>query len=176
MYRQVEAPDLDALVTLEKTVFGPGAWTRGMLEQELNAPARTYLLYEQDGEIQAYGGFWHDGADAELMTIGVRPDCRGAGLGSGLLSRLIDQARHQSAARMLLEVRVDNEPALALYRRFGFRRLRLRKRYYQPEGIDAYAMSVDLRSPAVSGLPVGHEGAQARMGQTDKTGMGRDYE
>lgn len=45
---------------------------------------------------------------------------------------------------MLLEVRVDNIPALALYERFGFARMGLRKRYYQPEGVDAYTMCADL--------------------------------
>ena len=52
---------------------------------------------------------------------------------------------------MLLEVRVDNDPALALYQRFGFERMGLRKRYYQPEGIDAYTMSLDLK-PRVAGF------------------------
>lgn len=45
---------------------------------------------------------------------------------------------------MLLEVRVDNVPALALYERFGFKKMGLRKRYYQPEGVDAYTMCADL--------------------------------
>ena len=54
---------------------------------------------------------------------------------------------------MLLEVRVDNEPALALYQRFGFERMGLRKRYYQPEGIDAYTMSLDLKPRIVGFAP-----------------------
>ena len=53
---------------------------------------------------------------------------------------------------MLLEVRVDNMPALALYQRFGFQRLGLRKRYYQPEGIDAYTMSLDIARPHIAGF------------------------
>ena len=61
------------------------------------------------------------------------------------------RAREQGAKRMLLEVRVDNTPALALYERFGFAKMGLRKRYYQPEGIDAYTMSLDLK-PRVVGF------------------------
>ena len=40
---------------------------------------------------------------------------------------------------MLLEVRVDNEPAQRLYARYGFRQESLRKGYY-PGGIDALVL------------------------------------
>ena len=48
-------------------------------------------------------------------------------------------------------MRVDNTPALALYERFDFTKMGLRKRYYQPEGIDAYTMSLDLE-PRIVGF------------------------
>jgi ribosomal-protein-alanine N-acetyltransferase len=40
----------------------------------------------------------------------------------------------------VLEVRADNEPAIALYRREGFERIAVRRRYYEPEGVDAWIM------------------------------------
>ena len=67
------------------------------------------------------------------------------------MEALIARAREQGAQRMLLEVRVDNTPALALYERFGFARMGLRKRYYQLEGIDAYTMSLELK-PRIIGF------------------------
>ncbi|RBP98151.1 ribosomal-protein-alanine N-acetyltransferase [Bifidobacterium aemilianum] len=187
--------DLDSLVEqiarLEVQLFGPGAWTPGMVRDELSAPARTYLLDipAADGRLgspaaegsssmaqedpvnphaalgdmhlRAYGGFWFDGEDAELMTIGVEAAQQGRGIGARLLEALIGRARQQGATRMLLEVRVDNGPALALYDRFGFRRLGLRKRYYQPENVDAYTMALDL-APRLVGFsgqaPEGKEG------------------
>lgn len=104
--------------------------------------------------IRGYAGYWYDGDDAELMTIGVAKDAQRQGIAARLLEALISRARAQGAARMLLEVRVDNEPALALYRRFGFERMGLRKRYYQPGNIDAYTMSLDLNpdEPRVVGF------------------------
>ena len=53
---------------------------------------------------------------------------------------------------MLLEVRVDNEPALALYAKYGFEQIGLRKRYYQPEDVDAYTMRLVL-APLREGDP-----------------------
>lgn len=135
------------IAELEHELFGVGAWSRDAVGQELDAPARTYLLAVDDADhtvIHGYAGFWYDGDDAELMTIGVERDCQRQGVATRLLAALIDQARAQGARRMLLEVRVDNGPALRLYERHGFRRMGLRKRYYQPEGVDAYTMALDL--------------------------------
>lgn len=135
------------IAELEHELFGVGAWSRDAVGQELDAFARTYLLAVDDADhtvIHGYAGFWYDGDDAELMTIGVERDCQRQGVATRLLAALIDQARAQGARRMLLEVRVDNGPALRLYERHGFRRMGLRKRYYQPEGVDAYTMALDL--------------------------------
>ena len=144
-----------SIAQLEGELFGLGAWNANMVREELDAPARTYLL-DVFGEteqtvVRGYAGFWYDGEDAELMTIGVGKAYQRQGIAAALLQALVDEAKRQGASRMLLEVRVDNDPALALYHRFGFERMGLRKRYYQPEGIDAYTMSLDLK-PRVVGF------------------------
>lgn len=146
-----DAMDRDVVVAriadLERLLFSSGAWSEDAVRQELEAPARTYLLAVDDDDrtaILGYAGFWYDGDDAELMTIGVDAAWQGRGIATQLLDALLERARHQGARRMLLEVRVDNTPALRLYERHGFHRMGVRKRYYQPEGIDAYTMALDL--------------------------------
>ena len=143
-----------SIAQLEGELFGRGAWNANMVREELDAPARTYLLdvlgEAEQAVVRGYAGFW-DGEDAELMTIGVGKAYQRQGIAAALLQVLVDEAKRQGASRMLLEVRVDNDPALALYQRFGFERMGLRKRYYQPEGIDAYTMSLDLK-PRVVGF------------------------
>lgn len=144
-----------SIAQLEGELFGRGAWNANMVREELDAPARTYLLdvlgEAERAVVRGYAGFWYDGEDAELMTIGVGKAYQRQGIAAALLQALVDEAKRQGASRMLLEVRVDNDPALALYQRFGFERMGLRKRYYQPEGIDAYTMSLDLK-PRVVGF------------------------
>lgn len=144
-----------SIAQLEGELFGRGAWNANMVREELDAPARTYLLdvlgEAERAVVRGYAGFWYDGEDAELMTIGVGKAYQRQGIAAALLQVLVDEAKRQGASRMLLEVRVDNDPALALYQRFGFERMGLRKRYYQPEGIDAYTMSLDLK-PRVVGF------------------------
>ncbi|BAQ31626.1 ribosomal protein S18-alanine N-acetyltransferase [Bifidobacterium scardovii] len=168
-----------SITRLEAELFGRGAWNERMVRDELDAPARTYLLdieppaanagdagdvagelsgapaASDEPVIRGYAGFWYDGEDAELMTIGVGKAYQRRGIAAALLAALVDEAKRQGAARMLLEVRVDNDPAMALYQRFGFERMGLRKRYYQPEGIDAYTMSLDL-NPRIVGFAPSH--------------------
>ena len=141
-----------SIAQLEGELFGRGAWNANMVREELDAPACTDVLGEaEQAVVRGYAGFWYDGEDAELMTIGVGKAYQRQGIAAALLQALVDEAKRQGASRMLLEVRVDNDPALALYQRFGFERMGLRKRYYQPEGIDAYTMSLDLK-PRVVGF------------------------
>ena len=90
------------------------------------------------------------------MTIGVDPAAQRHGVGRQLLAALIERSRKVKAEAVLLEVRVDNAPAIAMYREFGFEVLGVRKRYYQPENMDAFTMRLDLAAAAdpVADAPV----------------------
>ncbi|MGH8881017.1 MAG: ribosomal protein S18-alanine N-acetyltransferase, partial [Stackebrandtia sp.] len=92
--------------------------------------------------------------EAQILNLSVVPDARRQGLGRALLERFIDDAQRSGAEQMFLEVRVSNAPAIALYEKYGFHIIGLRKRYYQPSGADAFTM----RRPAVTGFP--HPGAE----------------
>lgn len=142
--RGLTAGDLDVLVELERVLFGAGAWSRQSLAEEIDGPGRWYVGAEVAGELVGYAGLWFDGDDCQVMTIGTRPQEQGQGVGRILLDALLGRARELGGGSMFLEVRVDNGPALALYRRAGFEQLGLRKRYYQPENVDAWTMRKDL--------------------------------
>ncbi|WP_416517985.1 ribosomal protein S18-alanine N-acetyltransferase [Bifidobacterium asteroides] len=163
MIRRAALGDLDQLVDLEACVFGDQAWSRHELRFELSAPSRTYLVWDGRGAILGYGGYWSGERDAELMTIGVLPEARNRGIAGSLLSRLIAGADREGLQRMNLKVRVDNPAAINLYKDFGFSKTGLSKGYYQPEGVDAWAMTRPLSS--VGPGPVGSVGNRLSEGQ-----------
>ncbi|NMR18922.1 ribosomal protein S18-alanine N-acetyltransferase [Cellulomonas fimi] len=138
--------DLRVVEVLEVELFGAGAWSRAMLTEELDGPGRWYVAATLDGELVGYAGLWFDGDDAQVMTIGVEGAQQGRGIGGVLLDALVERARGLGARSLLLEVRVDNEPALGLYERFGFTRLGRRRGYYQPENTDAWTMRRELHA------------------------------
>ena len=145
--------DITRVAALEVELFGPSAWTMGMLTEELRGRGRWYVAAQPDGQgvpapLVGYAGLWFDGDSCHLMTIGVDPRVAGHGLGGAMLDALIERAREIDAISLLLEVAVDNERAIAMYTSRGFTTIGLRKRYYQPEDVDAYTMQLPLREGA----------------------------
>jgi GNAT superfamily N-acetyltransferase len=61
---------------------------------------------------------------SRLAAMALLPKARGKGVGGLTMDRLMDQARRRGYRSMELEVIEGNEPALRLYRRCGFRRMR----------------------------------------------------
>lgn len=147
--RALRASDVPRVAELERQLFGPSAWSEAMVAGELHAPGRWYLAaVEGDETLVGYAGLWFDGDVAQVMTIGVAPTLHRQGIGSALLAALVERGRELGAGALLLEVRVDNDAAIALYERFGFTVLSRRRRYYQPEDVDAWTMRLPLDAPA----------------------------
>lgn len=134
--------DLDVVVQLERELFGPQAWSRAALVEEMDGPGRTYLAAEVADELVGYAGLRFDGVDADVMTIGTQTSQQGRGVGRVLLRALLDRARELGSGRVFLEVRVDNDAAIHLYGSEGFQRIGRRRGYYQ--GVDAWTMCLDL--------------------------------
>jgi ribosomal-protein-alanine N-acetyltransferase len=131
--------DIEQIAALEQVLFPTDSpWTPAMFWAELSAGRHYVVVRDEAGRVDGYAGLAVGGDEAEVQTIGVRPDRQGGGIGRALLLELISAA---AGRRMLLEVRTDNEPALALYRSHGFETIGLRRRYYQPSGADAFSMS-----------------------------------
>jgi ribosomal-protein-alanine N-acetyltransferase len=138
--------DLPGIVELEKVGFEAGEqWSETAWADELAAPDR-YVLARLDREARIIGvaTFSCVGEMADLNRVIVRPEARGQGIGASLLRAGLEWASAVGARRMLLEVRPDNEPAVALYRRLGFDAITTRRDYYGP-GRDALVMLRALR-------------------------------
>jgi len=94
----------------------------------------------RSGTVVGYAGLWLVLDEAHVTTIAVHPDLRGHGLGELLLVRLVAIAQEMGAKRMTLEVRVSNEVAQTLYRKYSFKVEGVRRRYYSDNDEDALIM------------------------------------
>lgn len=128
------------LAEIEQLCFAV-PWSEKQLLEELENPLGSYFVAVEDGRVLGYIGSQTVIDETCVMNVAVRPDCRGKRLGSLLMEALVQDCLEKGSRLLTLEVRVSNEPALALYRAFGFQQVGLRKGYYEKPREDAIIMT-----------------------------------
>jgi ribosomal-protein-alanine N-acetyltransferase len=132
---------VDDVLGLEAQLFDDDRWSAATYWSELGQLDTRHYLVAVDGErIRGYAGLCDYPDEAFVQTLAVAPDAQGEGLGGRLLQALLDEAARRRQSRVSLEVRADNDRAIGLYERFGFRRAGVRRGYYSPSGTDALVM------------------------------------
>ena len=101
---------------------------------------RRLMRRTQRDRIVGFIGVWYMQDQMHLVTIAVDPTQQGRGIGARLLLECMDLAREAELPEVVLEVRVTNERAKALYERFGFHRAGTLLAYYKDNGEDAHVM------------------------------------
>ncbi len=132
---------LDELVALDQCCLG-GLWTKNGYQRELMSPNSHFLALSVDATqtIIGCGCFWEILEEAHITLLMISPQYQGQGLGQLLLYGLLQDAVKRNLERATLEVRVSNQPALSLYRKFGFQVAGQRKGYYKSTGEDALVL------------------------------------
>ena len=117
----------------------------GRLSRLLRPPERPRSpeLAEELRSIVGYAGIWVMTDEAHVTTIASHPEMRGRGVGELLLVALIHRSLEIGARWMTLEVRASNSVAQNLYRKYTFKEMGVRRRYYSDNGEDALVMWTD---------------------------------
>ncbi|SDD58462.1 ribosomal protein S18-alanine N-acetyltransferase [Glycomyces harbinensis] len=134
---------LPAVAAMEIAIFGPEAWSEGLLWSELSAGHDYRAVFDGDA-VAGYAGTAYGDAEAWLNNIAVDAAHRRRGVARMLMDDLVARARAGGAKSVFLEVAVDNVPAQRLYDLYGFYGIGVRKHYYQHTGTDAAVMRMDL--------------------------------
>jgi ribosomal-protein-alanine N-acetyltransferase len=139
--------DVKAVLAIEHAVF-PEPWTHRLFTEELaQRTTRAYRTLWIGRDLVGYGGLMFVDDEAHVNSIAIDPERQNAGLGTALLLDLIETALARGSRHLTLEVRVGNEPAITLYRRFGMAPVGVRAGYYAA-GADALIMwARDIDSP-----------------------------
>ncbi|GAB3544890.1 GNAT family N-acetyltransferase [Arthrobacter tumbae] len=144
--RPMRLQDIPAVGTLEQALFPIDAWPLELFFDEFaQTETRQYLVAQVDGELVGYCGVMVVGTTADIQTIGVLPDYEGRGIGTAMLTSMLEEARRRGAAETLLEVREDNPRARRLYELFGFEHIHTRRGYYR-DGVGAHVMRLIFNS------------------------------
>jgi mycothiol synthase len=132
--------DADGLLAVNNRAFAwhpdQGGWSEAQLRARMSEPwfrAEDLLVHRTDGQVDGF--CWTkvhpeltehepDGAReavGEIFVIAADPDSQGTGVGRALTVAGLDHLASMGLRRALLFVEADNEPAISLYERLGFR-------------------------------------------------------
>nr|BAL58912.1 ribosomal-protein-alanine N-acetyltransferase [Candidatus Acetothermum autotrophicum] len=158
--RRAVAADLERILEIERLSFA-APWPRDYLAQHLGDDG--FVVIEHENRVVGYTVIGIKipsflarlerrtralltGQEPEelppvghILNIAVDPAYRGRGLGKRLVEYALEYCRRLGAEQVELEVRTSNEPAIALYRKYGFV-IRERVPYYYSDGEDAFVM------------------------------------
>ena len=137
--------DVRAVLEIDRLSF-PIPWSENTYRYELLENQSSYLnvmeiQFNGENRIIGYIGFWYIVDEAHISTIAVHPDFREMGIGELLLRCVLKQASELKARLITLEVRVSNQTAMNLYRKYQFENVGNRPRYYRDNNEDALLMT-----------------------------------
>jgi [ribosomal protein S18]-alanine N-acetyltransferase len=124
--------DLDAIARLERDSFPDDQLSRRSIAHFLRAPHRPVIVAAVDGELGGYALLALRKSSQALRVYSIAVDARFArrGVGTALLQACEKYTRQHKMSRITLEVRYDNQPAIALYEKWGFRQFGEHEDYY----------------------------------------------
>ena len=141
MIREMTAADIEAVTAIDSAAFTK-AWRTRDFEDELAKDYSYWFIAERDGTAAGYAGIWCVYETAELIRIAAAPKAQRRGIASELTEHIIKCAKEHGCDKMMLEVRESNSAARALYKKYGFYEISVRKGYY--DGENAVIMEKDL--------------------------------
>lgn len=141
----MHAEHLDDLADLESTAFSR-PWSYDALAEELQNPLAVFLVAEDVDAESAVGylGMHHILDEGFIANLAVHPAYRRQGIARSLLREAQEYAEAHDLARLTLEVRASNVPAIALYEGMGFTRDGIRPGFYDSPKEDAAIYSYYL--------------------------------
>lgn len=115
---------LETIAELHKLCFPNKPW--GTQEFASLQKSGAEIISSEHGFI-----VWRAAADeVEIITIGVHPDHRGAGIADALLGLMERDIKNKNTRKIFLEVAADNHAAIGLYKKHGFCQIGIRPKYY----------------------------------------------
>lgn len=137
---QMQVQDVPEVYRIEaESIQNP--WSEKALAEELENSLAVFFVLRGPEGIRGYYGLHRVLDEADLVSIAVDARSRRQGLGALLMQHMLGWCRQHQVARLMLEVRVSNAPARAMYARFGFAEDGIRPGYYQNPREDAVLMS-----------------------------------
>ncbi len=135
----MQKEDLERVLIIEQASFTQ-PYSRDLFEEELQLDLAHPCVLKVGEALVGFVDYWIVKEEMHLINIAVDPAYRRLGLGSFMMEYLLRTSLEKGIQKIFLDVRTSNVAARALYQKFGFEKVGLRKRYYSDNNEDALVM------------------------------------
>ena len=138
--RKAKISDLEAIKEIEDESFINPFTKEDLLYEISQNPVSNFLVLEKDGLVVGFLDYWVTFDSATIDQIAVKKSERNQGFAKILFEKSINDLKELGEVSFFtLEVRASNEPAINLYKSFGFQKVTIKEKYYD-DGEDAIYM------------------------------------
>lgn len=121
--------DVPQVLRVEQAAY-PFPWSGGNFVDSIGSGYVCRVARDESGRLIGYFLMMMALDEAHLLNITVDPLMHGRGHGLALLQHATECARERGMRSIMLEVRPSNRRALAIYERYGYGRIGVRRNYY----------------------------------------------
>jgi len=145
-FRPMTLADVPHVIEIERDSY-PFPWSEGIFRDCVRVGYFCRVV-EMRGVICGYGILSFGAGEAHILNICIHRELRDQGIGRKLLGYLLENSRKSEMQDIFLEVRPSNPSAIHLYESLGFKRVGVRRGYYQasPGREDAWVYKLPLQS------------------------------
>ena len=118
-------------------------WNYETLKEELESNFSKYFIAKQNDNIVGFAGLKIILDEADLMNIVTKKCCRHEGIASNIMDKLIEYCKQEKIKCINLEVSIQNSIAINFYKKYNFKEVGLRKKYYD-NTYDAILMKLEF--------------------------------
>ena len=142
--------DLEEVLRIERLSFST-PWSRQAFLDELRNKEFSRMIIARACDRNIYKGilgyccYWIICDEVHITNMAAHNRYRRKGIGEKLLRHVIEEAKKMKSRLLTLEVRSSNLKAQALYQKFGFKAVTIRKKYYSDPREDALVMLLELK-------------------------------
>ena len=138
LIREMEIDDIMQVMAGETEIFGTTLGYDMLYNDLVLNHLAHYFVLEIDNCVEGYIGLWID-ENADVINFYISKEYQGMGFGSMLFDFAVRLCKMSRVKALSLEVRVSNERAISLYKKYGFIDSHIRHNYYE-DGEDAIVM------------------------------------
>jgi len=141
--RKMDLSDIPYVYNEELKIFGKSLGEKTLYNEIMYNDMSRYFIVLVDNKRAGYVGSWLTLPNAEILNLFVSEDYRGLGIGAQLMDKVIEVCNENDIENLTLEVRMSNKYAIKLYKEIGFKKVSVRKKYYE-NGEDALLLVLEL--------------------------------